>query len=227
MLSKHHFEISLFSNFILFDWLIFQNIIGFVAITCGVFIGCLLPDTDLPKSKIDYMEGITGFFGMISKNILNPLVAAIFESYLKKSIDRGHRGITHTVYGILMYCVLIEGISLPILFFLGFGTSIIMYSLFVFGLFLGGIFHLMEDSCTITGILPFYPLNSIKKYSGKISTYNMADIRPKYFSRSLLFIAVSLLIIQVYLKSDIVVNILSSIGIFLLSWIVIILISRI
>ena len=133
MLSKDHFVLSIFSNFILFGWLFFQNPLFFIAISFGVFIGCLLPDTDLSKSKVDHMKGIPGFFGMITKYILNPLVAMIFELLIKKPIDRSHRGVTHTIYGILTYCLLIEGISIPILIVFGGLEFIAGYSLFIFG----------------------------------------------------------------------------------------------
>jgi len=217
---------SIFSDIILFNWLIFLNSVVFIAILCGVFIGCLLPDTDLPRSKIDYMEGVAGFFGMISKNLLNPLIAKIFECYFKKPIDQSHRGITHTIYGILAYCLLIEGLSLLILFLLGFGPLMLMYSFFVLGLILGGVFHLLEDSCTKMGVFPFYPVNPNKKYSGSISTYDFTDDRPKYFSSSLFVIAAILLILQVTLKFPVGLNIFLSICSFLIVWILIIAISR-
>jgi membrane-bound metal-dependent hydrolase YbcI (DUF457 family) len=227
MLSKHHIEMSIFSHIILFSWLIFLNTVVFLIILCGVFIGCLLPDTDLPRSKIDYMEGIAGFFGIISKNLLNPFVAKIFEYYFKKPIDQSHRGITHTIYGILAYCLLIEGLSLLILFLLGFGPLMLMYSFFVLGLILGGIFHLLEDSCTKMGVFPFYPVNPNKKYSGTISTYDLADARPKYFSSSLLIVAAFLLTLQIAAKFPVWINIFFSICSFLIVWILIIVISRV
>jgi len=218
MLSKHHIELSLLSTFILFGWLIFQNSVTFLAISAGVFIGCLLPDTDLARSKIDYMDGIAGFFGVITKKILNPLVAIIFEYLLKKPIDQSHRGITHTIYGIATYCLFIEVIGLPILFFLGFFNFILTYSFFVFGLFFGGILHLMEDSCTKMGILPFYPINDNKKYSGDISTFDLNEMRPKYYSVLLLVVSIFLLLFQVYYTYPISIDILISIILFLIVW---------
>ena len=218
MLSKDHFVLSIFSCFILFGWLFFQNPLFFFAISFGVFIGCLLPDTDLPKSKIDHLKGIPGFFGMITKNILNPVVATIFRLLLKKPIDQSHRGVTHTIYGILTYCLLIEGISLLILIVFGMWGFIAAYSLFVFGLFFGGILHLMEDSCTKTGILPFYPLNENKKYFGNISTYDLNEMRPKYYSVLLLIISVFLFIVQIYSGFPLGVYIFLSVISFLIVW---------
>jgi membrane-bound metal-dependent hydrolase YbcI (DUF457 family) len=164
------------------------------------------------------MDGIAGFFGVISKNILNPLVAIIFEYLLKKPIDQSHRGITHTIYGITTYCLFIEVIGLPILFFFGLGNFLLTYSFFVFGLFFGGILHLMEDSCTKMGILPLYPINENRKYSGEISTFNLNDKRPQYYSILLLVVSIFLLLFQVYYVYPISFNILLSVVSFLILW---------
>jgi inner membrane protein len=226
MLAEDHFKLSFFSGIILFGWLIFQNIIIFGAILCGIVIGCFLPDTDLPKSKIDHMKGIAGIFGVISKKILNPSVALIFEFLLKQPINHTHRGIIHTIYGILTYCLLIEIISLPFLFLIGAGESIIMYSFFVFGLFFGGVLHLMEDSCTKIGITPYYPLNPYKKYSGNISTFDPNERRPKYFFILLLMITSFLIYIQFILRYPIEMSIFLSVFLFFIAWTIIIWISK-
>lgn len=226
MLSRDHFVLSIFSCLILFGWLFFQTPIFFIAIAFGVFIGCLLPDTDLPKSKIDRMKGIPGFFGIITKNILNPLVAMIFEFLLKKPIDRSHRGVTHTIYGILTYCLIIEAISIPIIILFGMWGYIAGYSLFVFGLFFGGVLHLIEDSCTKSGILPFYPINEKRKYSGNISTYDLNEKRPKFYALFLLGVSIFLFIVQIYSGFPFGVYIFLSVASFVIVWKIIITISK-
>jgi len=225
MLSRDHVGLSVFSSIILFGWLIFQNPVVFIAIVSGVFIGSLLPDTDLPRSRIDYLEGIAGFFGLISKTVLNPLVILIFN-FLKYPVAQNHRGITHTVYGVLTYCVVLEIISIPVFVFFGFSAFIIGYSVFVFGLFFGGILHIVEDSCTITGVFPFYPVNQTRKYSGNISTYNFNDTRPQIFTSFLIFAAGVVFFSQILWKNTLEFYILISCGVFVISWICIILISR-
>lgn len=218
MLSRDHFMLSILSVIILFGWLFFQNALFFLAISLGVFVGCFLPDTDLPRSKIDHMKGVPGFFGVITKHILNPLVALFFEWVLKKPIDRGHRGITHTVYGISTYCLLIEGAGLLGILVLGWWQFIAGFSLFVFGLFFGGILHLMEDACTKTGVSPFYPINEGRKYSGTISTYDVNEMRPKLFTFILLAGAVILFVLQVYSGLPMVVMIGLSVAFFFIFW---------
>jgi len=219
MLSKHHIELSIFSTIILFDWLIIHDVTFFLVILFGVFIGSLIPDTDIPKSKMDYMEGVAGFFGLLSKVILNPVVAKIFEILLKKPIDQGHRGITHSVYGILVYCLVIEATGLLILGLLRmWGPITNLFSLFVFGLFFGGILHLAEDACTRSGISPFYPLSGDKKYSGTISTFDFNDKRPVFYSLGLLIIAFISGFVQVLSKFPVGIAILLSVVSFLIVW---------
>jgi hypothetical protein len=172
------------------------------------------------------MKGIPGFFGLFTKIILNPLVAMIFELILKKSIDRSHRGVTHTLYGILTYSLIIEAISIPIIIFFRLWGYIAGYSLFVFGLFFGGVLHLMEDSCTKSGILPFYPINEKRKYSGNISTYDLNEKRPKLYALFLLIISAFLFIIQIHSGFPSGVYIFLSVASFVIAWKIIITISK-
>jgi membrane-bound metal-dependent hydrolase YbcI (DUF457 family) len=225
MLSKDHIGLSIFSSIILFGWLIFQDPMIFVAIISGVFIGCLLPDTDLPRSKTDYLEGIAGFFGLISKNILNPLVIMIFN-FLKYPVAQSHRGITHTLYGVLIYCIVLEIISIPVFVLFGFSQYLFGYSFFVFGLFFGGLLHIIEDSCTKTGVYPFYPVNQKKKFSGNISTYNFKEIRPRLFSSLLILAAGGVFFSQIVWHNPIEIYIFISFIVFIISWMGIILISK-
>lgn len=226
MLSRDHIALSVLSSLVLFGWLFFQNPLFLIAISFGAFIGCLLPDTDLPRSKIDHMKGIPGFLGIITKYILNPLVVTIFEWILKKNIDRSHRGITHTIYGILTYSLLIEAVGLLFLLVFGVWGLLVGFSLFVCGLIFGGVLHLMEDSCTKTGILPFYPLNENRKYFGNISTYDSNDMRPKFYSFLLLVVLIILVIIQIYSHLPLTITIFLSIMSFLIVWKIIFVISK-
>jgi len=228
MLSKNHIELSIFSAILLFGWLIIHDAVLLFFIGVGVFVGSLIPDTDIPKSKMDSMEGIAGLFALLSKVILNPLVARIFGFLLKRPIDQGHRGITHSVYGILAYCIVIEGLGLPILWLIGFwGIISTLFSLFVFGLFFGGILHLAEDACTKSGITPFYPFNSNRKYSGTISTFDFKDPRPLYFTLGLLVVSFTSVIIQILMQFPREIAILFSVISFCIVWKVIFMTSNV
>lgn len=228
MLSKNHIELSIFSAILLFSWLIIHDAMFLFFICVGVFVGSLIPDTDIPKSRMDSMEGIAGFFALLSKIILNPLVAKIFGFFLKRPIDQGHRGITHTVYGILAYCVVIECLGLPVLWLIGFwGIITTLFSLFVFGLFFGGILHLAEDACTKSGITPFYPFNSNTKYSGSISTFDFKDPRPLYFTLGLLVVSFSSVIIQMLMQFPTEIALLFSVISFCIVWKVVFMASNV
>jgi membrane-bound metal-dependent hydrolase YbcI (DUF457 family) len=219
MLSRHHIELSLFSAAILFDWLMVPEIMFFLVLLFGIFVGSLIPDTDLPKSRMDYMEGVAGFFGLISKVILNPMVARIFGFLLKRPIDQGHRGITHSVYGITAYCLVIAGVGLPIFVAIGWwGIMTALLSLFILGLFVGGILHLGEDACTRSGIVPFYPVDSTRKYSGSISTFDFKDNRPNLFSLGLFIVAFLSVLVQVIGRFQFWAAILLSVVSFVIVW---------
>ena len=100
------------------------------------------------------------------------------------------------------------------------------YSLFVFGLFFGGVLHLIEDSCTKSGILSFYPINEKRKYSGNISTYDLNEKRPKFYAIFLLVVSVFLFIVQIYSGFPFGVYIFLFLASFIIIWKIIITISK-
>jgi membrane-bound metal-dependent hydrolase YbcI (DUF457 family) len=285
MLSKDHMEISFYSALFLFTFLylgcggyivdnfaIHVGIIIYFGVCCsfliGIFIGSLLPDTDIPNSKIDYINNsdimcyvgysknwklVLKFFisiicnitlgvGKLTKHILNPVIVILLQKILNKQINKNHRGITHSICGIFGYCLLLEGIGLIILTIFTmlvseiFGYIILYYSLLIFGILFGGILHLLEDMCTVSGVIPFYPFYENQKFSGKLRTGDLNDKYPKYFkiiisSTNLIMILVLLFIISKYFggnfKSQSIMIMMFGVISFIVSWAIILSISKV
>jgi membrane-bound metal-dependent hydrolase YbcI (DUF457 family) len=185
----------------------------------GVFVGALLPDTDLKTSKIDEMYGyhqhikglnktqkgfinvisfcmgiVTYIVGHIVKHILHPLNARLLGLIYRKKIDRDHRGFTHSVQVVLLNCVTLLAVTLLVMKVMGVWGVIVLTNeyywypvCFVAGIFCGSILHLIEDSCCVSGVQFFHPVQDTKSDAGKtvygtVRTGNENERRPGRFA---------------------------------------------
>jgi membrane-bound metal-dependent hydrolase YbcI (DUF457 family) len=155
--------------------------------------------------------GIVWAFGKVTKILVNPIVAGTFGWIMQKPINRNHRGMVHSVSGIISYCLVLEAMFLLTMWLfetavpgaipVELGKDIIWYySCFTVGLFVGGLLHLAEDACTVSGILPFYPFDVTTKVSGDIHTGNFEDRRPKRYFYLMCVIGASIIVALVYFK---------------------------
>jgi membrane-bound metal-dependent hydrolase YbcI (DUF457 family) len=235
------------------------TIIGMFMGLVGVLIGCLLPDTDLSRSKIDYIQegklkrkqlrGLSPiekqikktFFkllswfiflvGQFTKHVLNPITSRIMKGISKKQINTNHRGITHSLCGITINCILFGIIILIIdtvlILIYKWDQSIILWiSLYwLGGILLGYTLHLVEDSCTISGIPPLYPFSN-KRLFGKLRTGDISENKIKLFA-TLNGIGLVVFIILSVIWSPL--TILTMIGLnaicFIIPWLIILFIS--
>jgi len=107
----------------------------------GIILGSLLPDLDAPDSKIMYEWWKP--FGLFGKYALN--------KPLEKLFGDEHRGILHSVFGCLFTSLVFALISFalyPTVFFIWY---------IWFGIPIGFMLHLAEDSFTISGVRWFFP----------------------------------------------------------------------
>lgn len=111
------------------------EIIGYDFGTLAAFaaFGALLPDLDASESKIKHIK----------------LLGTSFKPFLlpSQTVHRSdqHRGLLHSLTGLGM----IAGLSTPLIWFIGWAP--------VIALMLGYASHLVADSATKFGILPWYP----------------------------------------------------------------------
>jgi membrane-bound metal-dependent hydrolase YbcI (DUF457 family) len=163
----------------------------------AVMIGSLTPDADCRgKSKLHYdfpfvyvlMKPIQWFTVKLfrSKKIRSKLK-------VEKDVKEEHRGIMHSPIGILISSFLLSLILLGILVGLKMFNLIIILIVF-FGLFIGQLLHLIQDSCTRTGINWKFPFGD-KLVKGKIFTGNRKDKRVKRYICVLNIIPVMLIVL--------------------------------
>ena len=185
MLGRHHLFLSLFTATAIMLFFLNSNTQLIVFILIGVAIGSLMPDADSTDAAIFHSHvKISGGLGNVINAIIGPILPAfgwvtrwmiykpaLFVSdntFLKKyHIQEHHRGFLHSFLGIGLATFMI-GIYLGIILLIM--HSLTWYFLFFLLAYLFGAFmHLVEDSCTVTGIQFNYPFsNQIVK--GKLIT---------------------------------------------------------
>lgn len=155
-----------------------QNAIVYsIALLVAVVVGSLLHDSDCGgKPKLYYDFGII-YDLMIP---IQKIVVFIFKlSGIKKrfnlqyEVNHEHRGIMHSPIGIIISSLLL---TLVVLIFMLIGKfmNLITLSLIFAGLLIGQLLHILEDSCTISGINWKFPFGT-KELKGKIYTFEKQE----------------------------------------------------
>ena len=132
-----------------------------------------------------------------------------------------HRGIIHSVLGIaLCLGIVLVPLNLLILIIGYWNISVFIFSL---GLLAGAFFHLLEDSCTCSGVRLFYPFIEYKLRGG-INTLSTKreDDRPSRFASMFVILSVAVLVIDLLITDipiflTIVISFLCWGGMYLLS----------
>jgi len=178
-----------------------------IAIIIGIFLGSLVPDVDASDAHIlrGELREISLFFKYI---IYNP-VAYLAERIFK--IKKRHRGIMHSVLGIIMFELILLSILLIIEIIYSYYESISLHYLLILdGYFflaftVGCILHIIEDSYTISGVMPFLPKQI--KLSGNIRTFSKKEDK---FGGTLI-LALGAIFIYAYITLEYIIALLLSI----------------
>lgn len=187
MLGRNHVILSLASVCVLaIPWLP-ASAATVALVLAGVWIGAYLPDLDTPNMRIVRGVMTIPFLPRILKGLLFAVVGAGFW-VLRIQFHPEHRGSLHTLLGIGMYSAVICGSLYAVLRLSGYWEPSFLW-MFA-GLAAGGVFHLVEDSCTRFGVRPFAPFWR-HRFRGGITT-GSGDLRPEIYG-SILFCFVAAL----------------------------------
>ena len=137
--------------------------IEFSAIVGGLVLGSLLPDLDHPHSFASQFIPLVGRF--------------------VSSVTR-HRGLLHSVLGVLMWFVF--SASLTSIVSAVVGQPVPIVAKFSTGLIMGYILHIVADMMTVSGVKLFYPL----KQNIELPLVKTGGIREMMFRWSLLAVCV-------------------------------------
>ncbi len=207
MLGRHHSALTIGTILPFLIPLIFVSndnalIYGFTFLIAAL-IGSLTPDADCGGNATLYYR--FGPIDWLMKKVVIKLTIKLYEQpYLKKQVQEGykvqeeHRGIMHAPAGIIISSLILTIIGAIIAYFVELFN--ITYLMIIFsGLLVGQFFHLLEDSCTVSGINWKFPKGK-KELSGNIYTFDKfqdkKDYRPDLFFEilSVLNLAIFLLL---------------------------------
>lgn len=212
MLGKHHLLISSIIALLLVFPLILSRNSSLIIFGSLFFIfaaiGSLLPDADSIKGSelrrsFRYIDNLM--------QLLIPVITLGFQhvGYQKEwnhEIREEHRGLIHSPIGILttsFVISLIVLIPLLILVLLGEPSYFLILGLIIFlGLMSGQFLHILEDSCTVSGINWKFPFGT-KRVRGNIITkrerYPVLE-SPRQWSLIIIYIAIFLGVILLFDK---------------------------
>ena len=196
MLGKNHIILSLFTaSAILMPFLFDGTNTGlFILAMIGVGIGSLAPDADSPDAAIFHkkVRGLKGdtrkiidawigpflpIFGFILKFLIYHPAVKIIQFLVKENkislhyrVTETHRGILHSILGLLIsFMALLIYSSILMLIFpelLSIKALLVFNVAFSIGFFL----HLLEDSCTVSGVNFTFPMSKKLLFKGKVRT---------------------------------------------------------
>lgn len=200
MNGNEHITISIATAaVVLVPWLWSIHPAWLIAALFGVFIGALAPDADANDSAIFHtrIPGGRGkrliilpLFGYgIRYLIYYPISLPFIALCGKRGMPR-HRGVLHSLIGVVLMTALLGFYAWAI------GTLLLGipwdtgYTVFLLGFLGGAVGHLLEDSCTRSGVAWFFPLSG-HRTKGKIVT-GSDDPRPSIYAGTMCAAAVGL-----------------------------------
>lgn len=250
MLGKNHIILSLFTiSAILMPFLLDGTNTGlFILAVIGVGIGSLAPDADSPDAAIFHkkVRGLKGdtrkiintwigpflpIFGFILKFLIYHPAVKIIQFLVKENkislqyrVTEKHRGILHSILGLLIsfMALLIYSSILMLLFpeLLSIKALLVFNVAFSIGFFL----HLLEDSCTVSGVNFAFPMSKNLLFKGEVRTGKF-DYTTGAFERWLVALNVGHFLALAYLKINPLQIELIVILIIILSWLIFIRLS--
>lgn len=206
MLGKDHVSITLGTVLPFTIPLIFSENSQPVYALCvlvAALIGSLAPDADSDgKPKLHYDFKII-YYIMVP---LHKLIVFSFSFFnfkekmnLEYVVEEQHRGVMHSPIGVFISSFVLTLLTTIVGYFIFHEINATLIGFLFLGLISGQFLHLLEDSCTVSGIKWLFPFGT-GELKGSIYTGNKIegkkDIRPFLYKVFLLFFSAILLILH-------------------------------
>ncbi len=151
----------------------------------GVYGGSHLPDADVVAANVLHPRSYSGFlFSGISIVII--CIVRVIYRLMGLRFNGRHRHSLHTIFGVSVTVGVIAGLTGFILVDTGWWSDALFF--LYAGIFCGGLLHLAEDCCTVTGLFPFRPFSSFH-LNGAINTGDYGDRRSVLYAKFLVCVA--------------------------------------
>jgi membrane-bound metal-dependent hydrolase YbcI (DUF457 family) len=173
-----------------------QTAEGFVmVIFAGAAIGSLIPDVDAQDAAVfhENIRGLNGEFGEIVNKMIGPLLPIFgfttkyaiykpaviaFDFFTEYEFQEKHRTFSHSFLGVFTMTLMTGLYMIPVLIIAELFAPVYLLA-FLTAYMAGAFLHMLEDSCTKTGIEWNSPFSDTK-LKGDISTGK--DVKkPRYF----------------------------------------------
>lgn len=187
----------------------------FTAIMAGLVVGSLAPDADARDAAIFHkrikIRGTLGailrhigyilpFFGYLIRYLIYFPVSLLLWIFTRKVGWPRHRGLLHSITGMVLTVFLIGFYSYVAMYVSG--ISISYFSLpFLSAFTLGFMMHLLEDSCTPSGIAWLFPFSRVR-VCGEIRVDSKREKRPIVLAFTLCIAIITLFITGSYYEED-------------------------
>lgn len=180
--EQHVFYTLLSAGILISPVVSVDNIPSAFVFLVAAFIGSLAPDADSADSAI--MHGIPGgngavrifrrhsvlflpIFGYPIRYLVYFPLSTILWIITLGRVKPKHRGLLHSLFGIFFMSAIVTGWILGILYLLSAWDFLFFAFIFAAGLFFGALMHLVEDSCSKSGVYWFFPFSN-KKAGGSL-----------------------------------------------------------
>ena len=176
MITRHHLALALICTLLISSSLLPFDPVILVVVIAGACAGAILPDFQMRKPKSPGLLTLPWLVTRFSKSVCVPVMCAFYSAVLPAKVGSTDKRLTHSLPGIIFIFGAVAGISSVLLLVTGDGAVLSLLKMFLLGIVLGLVLHLVEDLCTRKGISPLFPFGSIS-ISGSIRPCNRADQR--------------------------------------------------
>ncbi len=176
MITRHHLALALLCTPLISSMLLPSDPALLVVVIAGSCTGAVLPDFQMKKPKSPGLLTLPWLVSRFSRIVCIHIMCPLYSVILPAPPDAPDKRLTHSLPGILFVFAAVAGVVYVPLLFLRSGAGLSLARMFLFGVVLGLVLHLMEDLCTRKGISPLFPFCSAS-ISGSIRPCDATDPR--------------------------------------------------
>jgi hypothetical protein len=176
MITRHHLALALMCALIISSAFFFSNPGLVCFVTAGTCIGVLLPDIHMTRPKHFKFRSLAWLIVQFPRRIYAPLLYQIY-AYMHHPVQGpGDKRLSHSLPGAFFFFACTAALLLIPVSVLKNASVTDAIFVFLAGVLLGILLHLIEDLCTRKGIFPCFPF-SIATVTGTIRPCDMIDLR--------------------------------------------------
>ncbi|MDD1687884.1 metal-dependent hydrolase [Methanoregula sp.] len=180
MITRHHIALTILCTLILCSALVPDAPFVILMICTGAGIGAILPDIQMKKPQHFKIRTFAWMVTLFGSALCTPLLCRLYRCMTGVTFDSTDKRLTHSLFGIVFLWAVLAAILLVPVSLLSDHAALDIVALFLEGVMLGLVLHLIEDLCTRKGITPIFPISTVKIF-GSIRPCDTTDRRIAQF----------------------------------------------